>query len=450
MPKNYNGIIGSPQKRRDDYSPIPIGDIRTVSDEEWAEHWRPHGSGWRNPSPDNIKYLERAYGGSDMGVIMGVSHFKSRLELYHQKIGTKTVFTRNGNSDAKDLGHLYEVTTALKYQKFRFRNEEDVILYADGKIFEPNGKMRIGDDGFEIDEPFSMLMYRDGRKGGNNALNLRYPYALANCDGFIDDMDLIAKYGANYRGLLEIKTTSSRNYEVIEDWKKGIVPQGYFWQCVFYMSVLNIMFTDIVCSWGQGFDEMAVVRIYRDYDVEEKLFNALEQFDSYVANQIEPDADFDDPDLLINYYYELFGPTTERNDMVELPDKFKPLIREAQLLEKQLAEAQAEVARIEKEKSRIFSKLYPVFKTATYGQCKLDEKTTAAITLKIPMKRAKFDEETFKKDHPLEYEKYKVFSATELGKEDKRLKTLYTLPAEPNLEDKTKIPTFSLKIKEED
>ena len=446
MPKGFTAIIGTPQKRREDYSPIPIGDIRTVTDEEWAARWRPHGSGWRDPRPDNINYLERAYGGSDMGTIMGVSHFKSRLELFHQKTGVEMAFTRNGNADAKELGHLYELPTALKYQKMRWKNEESVVLYTDGKIFENNGKVRIGDDGFEEEAPFSMYMYRDGRKGGNNVLGLRYPYALANCDGFIDDQDLLAQFGPDYRGILEIKTTSPTNFSVIEDWKNGIVPIGYYLQCVFYMAVTNTMYADIYCSWNQTFEGAAAIRIFRDYDEEEKLFKALEEFDSYVESGIEPDPEFDDPNLLISHYYEMFGPTSEQKPMVELPDKFKGIIRSAMDLEEQLAKAEKEVKRLELEKSKIYASLYPVFGNATYGQCRLDDKTVAAITLKTPMKRARFDEERFKQERPTEYEKYKVFSATELGKEDKKLKTLYTLPAEPNTEDKDKNPTFSLKL----
>ena len=100
--RNFTAIHGTLQKKRENYQAIAIGDIRTVSNDEWAKHWRPHGPGWRDPRPDNIRYLERAYGGSDMGAIMGVSHFKSRLELFHQKAGFSNAIEREGNADAKD------------------------------------------------------------------------------------------------------------------------------------------------------------------------------------------------------------------------------------------------------------------------------------------------------------------------------------------------------------
>lgn len=438
----YAGITGTLQKKRERYQPIAIGDIRTVSNEEWAKHWRQHGSGWRDPRPENICYLKRAYGGSDMGTLMGVSHFKSRLELYHQKAGFINAFDREGNSDAKELGHLYEVPTALKYHLIRRKNGAKVTLYLDGKTYLPDGSIKLNPDGSIHDTPLSMQMYRDGRKTAktaDNVLGLKYPWALVNCDGFIVEDGV--------EGILEIKTTSPRNFSVIEDWKRGIVPLAYYYQIVYYMAVMNVMFCDIFCSWDQTLEGCAMIRVYRDYDVEEKLFSAIAEFDEYVEQMIDPDPSFDDPDLLLSHYYELFGPATEDAPFVELPEKFRSIVVRAIDLDNQIKAAEEEVKRLEKQKSSIYAELYPVYKTSTYGQFALDETHVVGITLKTPMKRARMDEERFKKDYPQMYEACKVFSCTELGKVDAKLKKEYMLPAEPDTEDKTKLPTFTIKVK---
>lgn len=440
-PRNFNGIIGTLQPKRQKYQPIAIGDIRSVTDEVWAAHWRPHGSGWQNPSLDNVRYLVRAYGGSDMGTLMGVSHFKTRLQLFHQKCGVTPKFVRNGNADAKELGHLYETPTAMKYHTLRRRQGEKVTMFIEGKVINPDGTIAKDTDGNVIDNPISMLMYRDGRmKKGKKYhwKNMVYPWALANCDG------LLIEDGV--QGILEIKTTSPRNIDVINNWKAGIVPEAYYWQIVYYMAILNVMFCDICCSWDQTYDGVAIIRVYRDYEVEDKLFAAISEFDEFVEQGIEPDTDFDNPKLLNNYYYELFGPVDSEAPMVELPEKFRGTIMEAIAIDKECAEKKKELEEAELKRERVYSKLYPVFKNSTYGQFRLDNKTVAGITLKTPMKRARLDEERFKADYPALYEECKVFSCTELAAVDKKLKQKYMLPAEPDLEDKEKHPSFKLSI----
>ena len=439
--RNYQGVIGSLQKKREKYNAIAIGDIRNVSDEEWAAHWRQHGSGWRDPSPENVCYLKRAYGGSDMSAIMGVSHFKARLELFHQKVGINPVFRRNGNAAAKELGHLYETPTAMKYHMLRRKNHEKVTMFIEGKVINPDGSIRLNKDGTIFDNPISMQMYRDGRRKKDGSF--LYPWALANCDGFL--LEEIAP-DVFTEGILEIKTTSPTNYDVIENWKNGIVPVGYYYQCVYYMAILNVMFCDICCSWNQTFEGTARIRIYRDYDVEKKLFESIEEFDEYVEQGIEPDPQFDNGRLLNNYYYELFGPVDEKAPMVELPESFRGTVMRAIDIENEVARAKEALDEAEEKRQQIYSELYPVFKNSSYGQFRIDDTQVAGITLKTPMKRAKIDVERFKTDFPTLYEECRVFSCTELEAVNKKLKNQYMLPPEPDLEDKTKMPSFKLKI----
>ncbi len=439
--RNYTAIHGTRQKKRENYQAIAIGDIRTVSEEEWAAHWRSHGPGWKDPRPDNIRYLQRAYGGSDMGALMGVSHFKSRLELYHQKTGVKNILEREGNSDAKILGHLYETPTALKYHILRRRAGASVTLFIDGKVYLPDGSVKKNADGSIQNDPLSMQIYRDGRKAPNakNTLKLRYPWALANCDGFI--------YEDGLEGILEIKTTSPTNYKVIQDWKNGIIPAAYYYQIVYYMAIMNVMYCDIFCSWDQTLTGCALIRVYRDYDAEDKLFSTIEEFDDYVDQMIEPDPSFDDPDLLLSHYYELFGPVSDDAPMVDLPEKFRSVVMRAIDIDSNIDTLKKQLENLEKQRSSIYAELYPVYKNSSYGQFALDDKHIVGITLKTPMKRAKMDEERFKNDYPSLYESCRIFSCTELGKIDAKLKKQYMLPAEADMENKEKKPSFSIKIK---
>ena len=222
---------------------------------------------------------------------------------------------------------------------------------------------------------------------------------------------------------------------------------SYYYQIVYYMAVMNVMYCDIFCSWDQTLTGCAMIRVYRDYDIEEKLFRAVEEFDEYVEQMIEPDPSFDDPDLLLGYYYELFGPATEDSPMVDLPEKYRSVVERAKNLEISVETAKKQLADLEKQKASVYAELYPIFKNSSYGQFRLDDIHVATIRLKTPMKRARMDEERFKKDNPNLYEACRVFSSSELEKVDAKLKKQYMLPAEPNT-DKDKLPTFTLKVKE--
>jgi len=118
----YIFTIGEIKPLRENYSPLAIGDIGTVSMDEWAQHWRNHGSGWKNPSPDNVTYLERAYGGSDMSIISDTSNFTPKIALWAEKAGIEKKLKRKGNEDALEIGHMYETVTAEKYAAIQRKN----------------------------------------------------------------------------------------------------------------------------------------------------------------------------------------------------------------------------------------------------------------------------------------------------------------------------------------
>jgi len=424
------------------YKPLAIGDISTVSMEEWASHWRVHGSGWNDPRPDNPCYLKRAYGGSDIATIMGISPWKTRLQLFHEKVGVIPSFKRTFNSDAKELGHIYETPTALKYHFFkRKKGIKNLTLFVEGYIVDPDGNFRVDSNGERVKNPISMQMYRDGRK--NKDGSFLYPFALANCDGFIKE--------GNRNGGLEIKTTSSLNVEGIKKLKEGIIPPHYITQIVWYMGILNLDFFDFVCSWGQGLEEMVVIRFERDLKLEKQIFDAVAEFDEYVEQGIEPDVSTEKGELLMNYYYELFGPVDESEPYIELPEKFRNTVMRGIQLEKDIDELKKQLKELENKKADIHAELYPIFKTASYGQLRLDDNTVAGITLKTPMKRAKFDLDRFEKEQPTLFSQFqtsvfdcKAFETS--SKENKKLKKTYMLPAEPDLESTAKKPGFSIKL----
>ncbi len=434
----YINVIGSLQELKENYSPIAIGDIGTVSMNEWAQHWRMHGSGWRNPSPDNVTYLERAYGGSDMAIISDTSNFTPKIALWAEKAGIEKKIKRKGNEDALEIGHMYETVTAEKYAAImRKQGKKHLKVFVDGKIINEDGSWAKTKDGRYIENRFSMYMFRDGRKNVDGSF--KYPWALANCDAFVTDEGV--------KGGLEIKTTSTRNFSVIDnEWKEGIIPKYYLYQIVYYMAILNLQFWDICCSWGQSYEDTAIIRFYRDYDLEAKVFHMVEEFDEFVAQGIEPDTDSMRGDLLNDYYFELFGPVDESAPFIELPEDFRATINQAIIISTEIEKLKAELKKKELEQEKIYSKLYPVMGTTSYAQFRLDDSKVAGITLKTPMKRASLDLTRLEAEHPEIISKYQRFDSTAFGKAESKLKKQYMLPAMPDTESKDKHPSFTLKI----
>ena len=433
----YLYVIGNLQPLRDNYKPIAIGDIGTVSEKEWAEHWRQHGSGWRDPRPDNINYLKRAYGGSDMSIISDTSNFTPKIALWADKAGIEKKITRSGNTDALEIGHMYETVTAEKYAAIkRKEGVKNLTVYVEGKVLNPDGSWATDKSGSPIQNRFSMYMFRDGRRNSDGSF--KYPWALANCDAFVTE--------GNVRGGLEIKTTSPRNFSVIDnEWKQGIIPKYYLYQIVYYMGILNLQFWDICCSWGQSFDDTAIIRLYRDYDLEERVFHMVEEFDEYVEQGIEPDTSTCRGDLLNDYYFEVFGPVDEKAPFVELPEQFRGTVNHAIAIDEEIKALETKLKEKKLEMEKVYSELYPVFGNSSYAQFRLDNEKVAGITLKTPMKRATLDVERLKKDHPEVFDKYQKFDSTAFGKGDAKLKKQYMLPAEVDT-SKDKHPSFSLSI----
>ena len=435
----YIFTIGKIQPLKSSYSPIAIGDIGTVSMDEWAQHWRNHGSGWRDPRPENVCYLERAYGGSDMATISDTSNYNSKLSLWADKTGLERKLKRKGNEDALEIGHLYETVTAEKYAAImRKQGKKHLKVFVEGRIIKEDGSWARDKNMKFIENRFSMYMFRDGRK--NEDGSFKYPWALANCDAFVTDDGV--------RGGLEIKTTSpTRNFQVIDsEWKKGIIPKYYLYQIVYYMGILNLQFWDICCSWGQSYDDTAIIRFYRDYDLEAKIFHMVEEFDEYVEQGIEPDTTNSRGDLLNDYYYDLFGPVDKSLPFVELPENFRGTVNHAIQLANEIHELKEKLDAKILEQEKIYSKLYPVLGNSSYAQFRLNDKQVAGITLKTPMKRAQLDKERLEKEHPEIIAKYVTFDSATFGEEEPDLKKEYMLPAEPDTESKDKHPSFTLKI----
>ena len=431
MPKIF--VIGHEQPLRDGYKPIVLGDISTVSMDIWAQHWRVHGAHWQDPK--DPLFMNYAFGGSDIASVFGKSPWTSRLALWGEKTGVqkKKPFK---NTDALDLGHLYETVTAQKYAALKRKaGDKHLRVFVEGKIVGTDGEWEKNPNGSFKENSFSMYQFRDGRKNPDGTF--KYPYALADCDGFVEDDGIL--------GGLEVKTTNNRNDEVIAEWEQGIIPVYYVYQIAWYLWVMNLQFWDIIVSWGQSFDDSVIIRYWRDYEFEDTMVTGVEEFSEYVEQGIEPDPSVDKGELLEKWYYQKFGPIDSAKPLIELPETFKYDAQKALELEQQKAKLKQDIKQIEADEAKIYSNFYPVMGNCGYAQVRVDDHTVVGITLKTPMKAARVDSERLEKDHPDVYAKCQKFDTVALGELDPKLKREYMLPKEPDTEDGSKVPSFSVK-----
>ncbi len=347
---------------------ILLSDINTeLLDEETWLKWREHG-------PDgNIKWT---IGGSDVATIMNLSPWTTPLELYHRKKGILPVIKKEYNESNKKIGHLNESHVARLFE-------------ADLKEIYPEKNIQLY---------FDKHMYQCGERNENGSL--KYPWMIVNYDAYI------VIDGKIY--LVEIKTTSPRNYDVIEKWKEGICPEYYECQCRYYMKALDVDGIFIVCAWDlRGLGEgRNFVFLERDKNVENYIIEECEKFISCLEHGIEPDLWSTNATLLKNYYERLYGPN-EMLDDFEIPQEYREIVEKYISIEKSIEQKKKKLAYYEKMKNECIASLLPLYKDRQYGRFFLDEEHEVIIKSRQSYKHEQpYKEEYFKTKYPSEYDKY--------------------------------------------
>lgn len=214
---------------------------------EW-HRWRLHGKNGEVPV---------TIGGSDVGVLLGLSPFKTRQELWNEK----RVEYLNWRENRK-LGLL------------RQRKPDTPALRA-GHLWE-----KYVVDVYLSENPESRIAYQPGTfQHGNPA----YPFCIVNPDG------LFVNSNGEHLGIFEAKTCSWERGPV-EDWLNGIVPPAYVAQVRYNMACCNLPYAIISCVWGtQPPNNKADKTIYRDQSAEAEMMAAVKSFvESVIAGENPP------------------------------------------------------------------------------------------------------------------------------------------------------------------
>lgn len=184
---------------------------------------------------ESAQWLEerrKGIGGSDVAAIMGLNPWKTPFRVYQEK--RKEVEDWQGN-EATDWGKRMEPAIRQWYsdQTGRPVRLPDKILYHE-----------------------------------------KYPFLLANLDGFTDD-----------RRVVEIKTARSG-----QDWGKpgtGEIPDYYILQVQHYMTVTSFDVTDVAVSIGGG--SPCLYEVEADTELQELIIDACTKFWERVQAGNPPD-----------------------------------------------------------------------------------------------------------------------------------------------------------------
>ena len=354
-------------------------------------------------------------GGSSVASILGISPWVCLTEYYNSFIGVEPVIKTEFNAAAKQAGHDAEEFVAQRFVTYMKRYENtDFELANDSRVFR----------------------------------NHKFPYAQVNLDRRI-----IKVNGKKCDAILECKTTSNRNMHAIKEyWEKGICPPYYESQVRYYMMVMNVNTCYICCCWGLQDSEMAVIKIERDAELEKAIIVACEDFMDCVEQGVVPEETNINSALFNNAWLRYNGAPAENSAPIDFPESALNIVKKALEIEKSIKEAEETLERYKAAEQDVLKALLPLYGDASYGSVAEDDEETGirhiyGVKLKVPMKRAKFDEERFKADHPDLYDQYKKESLdiTALGKKEKKLKARYTLAPEVNPDKEC---SFEISIKE--
>jgi len=164
-------------------------------------------------------------GGSDIGAILGVNHFKTPLDVYLSKVDPQP---EESDNEFFYWGHAHEYAIARRFER---DHKESVI------------------------------------RNVPIARHPKHDWMIANVDGIIAAPD---------RGVLEIKTVSAFSQDGWGEEGSDQVPLSYVAQCAWYMAVMGYDYAVVAALFGGN--KYKEYRIERDLELEATLIAKGKEF----------------------------------------------------------------------------------------------------------------------------------------------------------------------------
>lgn len=178
-----------------------------------------------------LEHRKSGLGGSDSSAILGISPFKTNIDLWLEKTGQKEPDDISDDEKVK-YGH----------------DAEDSIR----KLFM-------------LDHPEYELFHNEFMILRSN----KYPFLQASLDGELTEIT------TGRKGIYEGKTTEIMNKNMLDEWKNGI-PNHYYTQCLHYLIVTGYDFVwlrvKLKFAWDSNYQEIRDYHFTREEVIEDMKY----------------------------------------------------------------------------------------------------------------------------------------------------------------------------------
>jgi putative phage-type endonuclease len=315
-------------------------------------------------SVDRSKYI----GGSDIGAILGLSRYRTPLQVWMEKTGKDT---KKSDSLPMRFGSFAEGFVASEYSRatgFELIHDESIYIHPTHSF------MSAHIDRFVL--PKSDLSNAGKRNSDTKSTRVNS----------INDNKINPNL---FSRILECKTA---NPFATNEWGEAgtdHVPMSYLCQCIWYMAITGIDKTDLAVLFGNS--DFRVYEITKDLELEELVIQkAMGFWHQYVLKDIPPPISSEqDCQLLFS--------KSDSTKTVEASDETLELTRRLHILN-------GEITAYEKEISQIKQNLMNQMGSAET----LMFKENVLATWKAPKPSNRLDTKKLELEHPELYANYKM------------------------------------------
>jgi len=292
----------------------------------------------------------KSLGGSDMGAVLGLSKYRSAVDVWMEKTGKEV-----GVRDSLPLrfGQFAEAFVATEYALATGLS----LVTHDAAVIHPE-----------------------------------YDYMHGHIDRFVvsGDLPLIGDDGhITASRILECKTANPFAQSEWGEAGSDQVPLSYLVQCVWYMMLTNIDHTDLAVLFGNA--DFRIYEITRDLELEQMVLERAKSFwENHVLTDIAPTATSESD------YKSLFG-KSKVGKSVEAPAQTCELIKKLKSLNEQVDNYEAEISQI---KQSIMGQMQDAEILTYQGQ--------TLATWKAPKSSLRLDAKRLSEEHPDLVHQYQV------------------------------------------
>jgi putative phage-type endonuclease len=292
----------------------------------------------------------KSLGGSDVGALLGLSKYRSAVDVWMEKTGKETAVRdslplRFGQFAEEFVASEYTLSTGLS------------LASHDAAVIHPE-----------------------------------YQYMHGHIDRFVLDGNLPLIDGdgkITASRILECKTANPFAQSEWGEVGSDQVPLSYLVQCVWYMMLTNIDRTDLAILFGNA--DFRIYEINRDLELEKMVLERAKSFwEKHVLKDIPPPATSESD------YKILFGKSTV-GKLVEAPAQICELIKKLKSLNEQVEHYESEISQI---KQSIMGQMQDAEVLTYQGQ--------TLATWKAPKPSLRLDAKRLSEEYPDLVNKYQV------------------------------------------